>query len=1128
MTPRYSNSWTKPAIRIAAAGFGVAVAGPLGGAIGGWLGAAVGGPAADLVEKYAEKFGDSAAEKLLDVGADSVVEKLKKSAPNLPSIYRDALRQSLAKVHRKVNHFDDWFANWDLCLAEPIPLNLPATHPGQLVPDKLDDLFFHTLEYLDAQGTAIRRKTLSLNLECRTIPGALLSELNSRLPDELKQDIQDILVKPDSEEAWKQALLIFQSYGGAALSRIDEATQGIKKNTDVLPQMAENVASLLKIAETRHRNVRLNPIPELSEHFFGREEDVKQILERVRDHRVVTVTGLGGIGKSEIVKAVARAANGQDWAADGAFYIDLKAAADATLVKGTIISKLELDPNKQISNQLAGRRLYVLDDLFQALVADRKGVQEFVRALYDSASPSHFLLTSREPVGVPGVENPSPLGRLLPPHDATLFRSVTEAFGYKWQDGDKERLATLLEQLDGYPLAIMIAANRLSDVSLETLLRRWDNRHTEALNLPGISPTELSTMTSVDFSLALSFNHLPEGEVRTLFALFADLPAGATDRALEVMFGDEVYDVLAYLVRGSLLQRQENRWVMLVPVREFASKRRTEASVMFSQKLDTYLIALGEQCCGNSAVWNTSKKLEAMSLLSSEAPNFYAAGCRAKARGDNNFLARLISALWRFLAVSRDSEEMLQDGVEVARAVQQVQLEANCHRALGDVYRMNGQQFASAQRCYDEALRLYQSIGDELGQAGCLEGLGDLLIQVEAEETDAAIRRYEEAALFYRVQGEKLGEANSLRKIGELEEEEQQKLKRYEDAVALFQSIGDELGEANCFRVIGEIRADLNDSSEAQKLLERALLSFRKLEDKPREGDCLMLMGRLHMKAGVAKLECEEARNAFISAKKEFEGARKAFTEMGDQTGQGFCLASFNDIREKIAAYLNAFVDKAACVRWLGDAHAMLNETEEAKQCYMDALSLYRAGAADIEDGEVLCQMRLGGLLSDAKDYSRALVLYEEASKLYARAGDQSKEAEFLYVSGEMQECLEKYEQASSCFEKALGLYSSNSDKLGQAKCLRGLADVRLRRHQNDEAMEKYNEALELYKDTDPSGDLAATYWGIGEAFMERGRRDDAVKSMDNAAELYESTGDTEQAQQARNQAEEWRRDVKK
>src|ERR1035438_6813029 len=184
MTSSRSNSWAKPAIRIAAAGFGAAVAGPLGVSMLLWLGDALGGSAADLVEKYAEQFGDKAAEKLLDLGADSLVEKLKESATNLASAYRDALRLSLAEVHSHFSGgFDDWFANWNFCLAASVPLDLLPIHADQLVPEKLDDLFRLTLERLDAQGAAMRQESLSLKLECRAVPEALLSELNSQLPE---------------------------------------------------------------------------------------------------------------------------------------------------------------------------------------------------------------------------------------------------------------------------------------------------------------------------------------------------------------------------------------------------------------------------------------------------------------------------------------------------------------------------------------------------------------------------------------------------------------------------------------------------------------------------------------------------------------------------------------------------------------------------------------------------------------------------------------------------------------------------------------------------------------------------------------------------------------------------------
>src|ERR1700732_1862124 len=109
MSPKF-ESWAKPAIRVAAARLGVAVAGPLGGAIGGWLGLAVGGPAAQLIAKYADKFGEKAAEALLDEGKDSLIERLKSEAPDLESAYRETLQLSLAAIRSTDGDgYADWF-----------------------------------------------------------------------------------------------------------------------------------------------------------------------------------------------------------------------------------------------------------------------------------------------------------------------------------------------------------------------------------------------------------------------------------------------------------------------------------------------------------------------------------------------------------------------------------------------------------------------------------------------------------------------------------------------------------------------------------------------------------------------------------------------------------------------------------------------------------------------------------------------------------------------------------------------------------------------------------------------------------------------------------------------------------
>jgi tetratricopeptide (TPR) repeat protein len=1115
MASRNSHSWTIPAIRVAAAGFGAAVAGPLGGALGGWLGAALGGSAADLVEKYAEKFGDSAAEKLLEIGSDSLVGRLEEAAPDLKSTYREALRQSLEGVRgAAADGFDDWFANWDLCLAAAVPLDLPATRADQLVADKLDELFVRTLERLDAQGGAIRGKTLSLKLECRVLPEALLAELNNRLPKRFEEEIHALLVKPEYEQGWKQAQLIFQGAVDAAVRRIDEATERIDRRTELLPGMAEDLASLKEMAKGEPRKPRPSPIPDVSEHFVGREEDLQHILERLRRHRVVTVTGIGGMGKTEIAKAVAQAAAGQDWTADGVSYIDLQNATDASLVRGMIVSNLGLDAKEPIPKQIAGRRLYVLDDVYQAQVGDLKGIQELVRTLYDSAAPSHFLLTSRERLGVPGVESAFPLGRLQPPHDGDLFRSVADDLGYEWQSGDTERLTTLLEHLDGYPLAIMIGANWLGDARLEILLRRWENRHTEALNLPGISAGELSKMTSVDFSLALSFNHLPEGKTRTLFALFADLPAGASGETLEAILGDEVHEFLSHLVRSSLLQKQEDRYVVLVPVREFASKRRTEAVAALSQKLDARLIEFAEQWCDRPTVWNTPKRREACSVLSREEANIFAAVGRAKTRKDDEFLAKLVSALSPYLGVSRhDSGETLLDGAAAARATGQPQLEAECLRSLGDVYRGDDEKRELAEQRYEEALRIYESIGNQSGQAACIEGLGDLQMQIDEPDQAVARQRYEQAALLYQRQADKLGEANCIRKIAGLGEQNQAAIDRFKAAAAIFRDISDDLGEANCLRSAAEICLELDHSGEAQELIERALPLFRKVADKPREGNCLMLLGRLHHGA-----------EDYASAVKIFEEARRVLSEVGDQVGDGFCRASNEDMRERIAEWINARTARADGAMFLGDAHAMLNDLERAKSFYLEALPLY-GDTLDFRDGEAHCRYMLGMIFSYT-DFASALAHYQEAIKLYARAGNRSKEAECRRKSGEMHLRLEESDQAWCCFEQALDLCSGDGDKSERAACLRGMGDVHVNRQQHTEAIKKYNEALQVFEAAGPSDDLAGACWGMGEACLGTGQRDDAVRWMEKSAEAYEAAEEPDQARQAREKAGEWRQDA--
>jgi len=230
-----SNPLIKTTIRVAAAGLGAAVAGPLGCALGAVIGDALGEPAEQLIGTYVDKFGEEAAKKLLETGADSLAEKLKKSAPNLESVYRESLRLSLSEIRLHAGtEYDDWFSNWDFCLKTSVPLQLIEIDAAQLAPEHLDDLFPRVMERLDAQGTAMRQKSQSLVLKTRIAPATLIKKLSARLPGLFKDNFRSLIGKDEYKEAWNEAELAFREYQSKLLSRIDENTIETRKMVEFL------------------------------------------------------------------------------------------------------------------------------------------------------------------------------------------------------------------------------------------------------------------------------------------------------------------------------------------------------------------------------------------------------------------------------------------------------------------------------------------------------------------------------------------------------------------------------------------------------------------------------------------------------------------------------------------------------------------------------------------------------------------------------------------------------------------------------------------------------------------------------------------------------------------------------
>lgn len=221
------------------------------------------------------------------------------------------------------------------------------------------------------------------------------------------------------------------------------------------------------------------PLPRTS--LVGREESVKQVRKLLGIHRLVTVTGVGGCGKTRLAIEVAyREVPSHP---DGVWFVDLSAIADAVALPGTIASALRLgivpdvDPLDQIATYLAPRVALLVVDNCEHLVDE---VAERLDVLLARCPQLTVLATSRETIGIDG-ELPWKIPSLTAGSDEAavqLFIDRAASVGVTIHETESTvgLLADIAQRLDGIPLAIELAAARTQSLDLTEIRDLLDDR----------------------------------------------------------------------------------------------------------------------------------------------------------------------------------------------------------------------------------------------------------------------------------------------------------------------------------------------------------------------------------------------------------------------------------------------------------------------------------------------------------------------------------------------------------------------------------------------------------------------------------------------------------------------------
>ena len=385
--------------------------------------------------------------------------------------------------------------------------------------------------------------------------------------------------------------------------------------------------------------------------FIGRESEASDLHAAMNAHRLVTLTGVGGVGKTRLALEVA--ARLADEFPDGVWFFELAAVTDPAAVPDAVAAVLGIiqQPGKSVASSVAaaleGRvRLLVFDNCEHVL----DSVADLVEAILAASATVTILATSREGLGVseeqlrrvPSLAVASGTESAAVNLFIDRAHSVVSDFSLA-QPGEADAVVEICRRLDGIPLAIELAASRMASMTASEVRDRLDQRFRLLVG----SRRGLSRHQTLHHAVAWSYDHLDDTEKALLER--CSVFAGGFDlqSACAVMGSDDDFatlDLLDALVRKSLLVADRSsgrtRFSMLETIRQFAEEHlvaRDEASDIRS--------AHSRYFAGREAdvlaLWDSPRQREAFDWFTLELANLRTAFRWAADHGDLDVAATI-------------------------------------------------------------------------------------------------------------------------------------------------------------------------------------------------------------------------------------------------------------------------------------------------------------------------------------------------------------------------------------------------------------------------------------------------------------------------------------------------------
>lgn len=719
-------------------------------------------------------------------------------------------------------------------------------------------------------------------------------------------------------------------------------------------------------------DVRKNNLPLQLTTFLGRAEELKELQALLARGRLLTLVGTGGIGKTRL--AIELAAEVLEEYAH-VWLAELASVSDPDLVAQTLMTAIDVreqagrTPTEALIDYFGSKSALVILDNCEHLV---RSCALLAESLLQACPKLKVIATSREELGVAGetpwrvpslqVPDPERLPALEQVAESTavaLFvdRAVTASASFQLTRENARLVVEVCQRLDGIPLAIELAASRLSLLSLPQMLARLNDRFRL---LTGGRRTALPRQQTLRAAIDWSYEMLAEPE-RTLLRRVSVFAGGFNLEVAEEICGWQpldpldVLDLLGTLVSKSLVGAEERegapRYRLLETIREYAAERAraAEEERPLQERHRSRFLMLAEEA---ERELHGTDQLHWFDRVDTEMANFRAAFDCCLANVDAQAALRIAAGLglyWRARGHFNEGRLWLERALAPKEEAVPSLLRAKALAWASYLGIWQG-AWTQSQIHGEESLNLYSAAGDDWGIGFALQTLG--AVALNQDDYPNAARLEQESLRHLRQTGDTDSLGLSYLYLGVValrKGEYVPAMGMLEQSLISFREVGDLRRVSIALRIMGETELCQGHYTPATTILEESLDLVRESKDRVDLGLTVYLLG-------------QAARSAA-----DYPRARALFEES---------LALAREFNDGMSAGL-ALCELAIVARQLGDL-------EGAKALLEEALATFDPRE---KFGVVACLHGMAMVASQQGDAERAATLFGASHRIREELG---------------------------------------------------------------------------------------------------------------------------------------------